>query len=45
MESNKKYPSDPWRDGGVRSPFGKWRDSFVQLNLPDKVLLLAIDFQ
>lgn len=33
-ESNKKHPRAPW-DGGVRSPFGKWRDPLVQLNLPD----------
>lgn len=33
-ESNKKHPHAPW-DGGVRSPFGKWRDPLVQLNLPD----------
>lgn len=34
-ESNKKHPRAPGWDGGVRSPFGKWRDPLVQLNLPD----------
>lgn len=34
VESNKKHPRASW-DGGVRSPFGKWRDPLVQLNLPD----------
>jgi len=40
-ESNKKHPRAPW-DGGVRSPFGKWRDPLVQLNLPDNGYQLSV---